>query len=153
MNFELEDIKPEHFDEITSQSSQIYYKEVLEKNPKHKYLVCQHSIGKTGRLDGVIIGICGITQITSYMGEGWAYFADIMPKGSIKVIKEIRKFIQAQKHIRRIQCTVDIQNFNALKYARVLGFKPEGILKAYGPNGHDHVMFTIINRSLEWEAQ
>ena len=153
MNFELEDIKPEHFDEIISQSSQIYFKELLDKSPRYKYAICQNSIGKTGRLDGVIIGICGITQISSYLGEGWAYFADIMPKGSIKVIKEIRKFIQAQKHIRRIQCTVDICNYNALKYARVLGFKPESILRAYGPEGHDHVMFTIINRNLEWEAQ
>lgn len=153
MEFNLEDIKPEHFDEIAGQPSQAIFKKILERSPRYKYAICQNSIGKTGRLDGVIIGICGITQIASYLGEGWAYFADTMPKGSIKVIKEIRKFIQAQKHIRRIQCTVDIHNFSALKYARVLGFKPEGILRAFGPDGHDHVMFTIINRNLEWEAQ
>ena len=153
MQFELENIKPEHLDEIAAQSSQVYFKDLLEQNPSYKHAICQNSIGKTGRLDGVIIGICGITQVASYLGEGWAYFADTMPKGSIKVIKEIRKFIQAQKHIRRIQCTVDICNFNALKYARVLGFKPEGILRAFGPEGHDHVMFTIINRNLEWEIQ
>ena len=153
MNFTLENIKPEHFDEIKGQASQEFFKNLLLRNPEYKYAICQNSIGKTGRLDGVIIGICGITQISSYLGEGWAYFADTMPRGSIKVLKEIRKFIQAQKHIRRIQCTVDIHNHRALKYAEALGFKAEGILRAYGPEGHDHVMFTIINRSLEWEIQ
>ena len=74
MNFELEDIKPEHFDEINGQISQEYFKNLIEKQPK-------------------------------------------------------------------------------FKYAKVLGFKPESILKSYGPDGHDHVIFTIINRSLEWETQ
>lgn len=151
MTFSIENTKPEDFDEIIGQDSQAYFSTMLKQMPKYKQTLCQNSLTKTGRLDGVIIGICGIIQITDYLGEGWAYFANTMPKGSIKVIKEIRSFLQSQKHIRRIQCTVDSHNFKALKYAQVLGFKPESILQSFGPEGHDHVMFTIINRSLKWE--
>ena len=153
MKFELEDIKPEHFDEIIGQPNQSYFKDFLNANPSYKYKVCQNSIGKAGRLDGVIIGICGVTQITSYLGEGWAYFSEELPKTSIKVIKSIRNFLKEQKHIRRIQCTVDVYNYSAIRFAEVVGFKPEAILKSFGPDGHDHIMFTIINRSLDWETK
>lgn len=151
MEFTVEDTKPEHFNEIISQANQVYFRDMLEKTPKYKEIICQAGTSKTGRLDGVIIGICGIIQITEYLGEGWAYFANTMPRASIRVIKEIKKFLQTQRYLRRIQCTVDAHNFNALKYAKALGFKPESILQAFGPEGHDHVMFTIINRNLEWE--
>ena len=150
---ELEDLKPEHFDEIIAQKSQVYFKKFLETHPKYKTDVCLHSIGKTGRLDGVIIGICGLTKVTDYMSEGWAYFSESLPKMSLSVVREIRKFINAQKHIRRIQCTVDVYNTKAVKFAEALGFKPESILKSYGPEGHDHIMFTIIHRSLDWEVK
>ena len=38
-------------------------------------------------------------------------------------------------------------------FAEVLGFKPEGILQSYGPDGHDHLMMTIIRRNLNWEIK
>lgn len=150
--FELERLKPEHFDEIIAQDSQSYFRDILIKHPEYKKSICQQSIGRTGRLDGVIIGICGITRITDYLGEGWAYFSPELKNGSISVIKAIRKFIQGQKHMRRIQCTVDVCNTKAIKFAETLGFKPESILKCYGQNGNDHIMFTIINRNLDWEV-
>lgn len=151
--FELEKLRPEHFDEIEAQSSQEYFKNTLIKHPEFKTMICQQSIGRAGRLDGVIIAICGITRVADYLGEGWAYFSPELPKAPIKVIKEIKKFIQGQKHMRRIQCTVDIYNTKAIRFAEALGFKPEGILQSYGPDGHDHIMFTIINRNLDWEVK
>ena len=151
--FELETLKPEHFDEIVAQESQSYFKDYLIEHPEYKQIACKQSIGRTGRLDGVIIGICGIIKITDYLGEGWAYFSTDLNKVPIRVIKEIRKFLKAQKHIRRIQCTVDVYNANAIKFAEILGFKYEGILQSYGPDGHDHAMFTIINRNLDWEVK
>lgn len=151
--FELERIRPEHFDEIKGQESQIYFSNLLLKHPEYKEMICKQSIGRAGRLDGDIIAICGITCVTEYLGEGWAYFSKDLPKGLIKVIKAIKKFINSQKQFRRIQCTVDVHNTQAIRFAEVLGFKFESILKSYGPDGHDHAMFTIIRRNLDWEVQ
>lgn len=153
MTFELERIRPSHFDEIKGQKSQVYFSSLLEQHPEYKEMICKQSTGRAGRLDGVIIAICGITKVTEYMGEGWAYFAEDLPKGSKSVIREIKKFIESQKQYRRIQCTVDVHNTKAVRFAEVLGFKPESILRSYGPEGHDHVMFTIIRRNLDWEVQ
>lgn len=153
MKFELERIRPSHFDEIKGQKSQIYFSNLLIDHPEYKEMICKQSIGRAGRLDGDIIAVCGITQVTEYLGEGWAYFSDDLPKGAISVIKAIKEFINAQKQFRRIQCTVDVYNTKAVRFAETLGFKPEGILRCYGPDGHDHIMFTIINRSLDWEIQ
>ena len=149
----LEDLKPEHFNEITGQASQDYFREVIIKHPEYKEMICRQSIGCTGFLDNKIIGICGITRLTDYLGEGWAYFSEDIAKAPMAVIKAIKNFLNKQKHIRRIQCTVDVYNYKAIKFAKALGFKPEGILQAYGPEGHDHMMFTIIHRSLDWEVK
>lgn len=151
--FTVEPIKPEHFDEIVAQESQTYFRDLLKANPEYKYATCQQSVGRTGRLDGDIIAICGIIKIADYLGEGWAYFSPKINKVPLTLVKEIKKFLQGQKHMRRIQCTVDVHNYKAIKFAKALGFKFEGILRSYGPEGHDHAMFTIINRSLGWEVQ
>lgn len=151
--FELERIRPSHFDEIKGQKSQIYFSNLLLEHPEYKEVICKQSIGRAGRLDGDIIAVCGITRVTEYLGEGWAYFSDDLPKGAISVIREIKKFINDQKQFRRIQCTVDIYNTKAIRFAEVLGFKFESILQSYGPEGHDHAMFTIINRNLNWEIK
>lgn len=151
--FTLEPLRPEHFDEIIGQSSQSYFKDILIAHPEYKQQIYKQSSGQTGRLDGVIIGICGITRLASYMGEGWAYFSEDLYKGQIKVIKAIKAFIDSQKQYRRIQCTVDVYNHKAIRFAEVLGFKPEGILQSYGPDGHDHLMMTIIRRNLNWEIK
>ena len=153
MTFTLEPLKPTDFDEIVCQESQIGFRDLLNTHPEFKVQLCKRCIGRTGRLDGVIIGICGISKITDYMGEGWAYFSDLVLTNPIRVVKEIRKFLKSQTHIRRIYCTVDVHNAKAIRFAETLGFKFEGILQAYGPEGHDHAMFTIINRNLEWETR
>ena len=101
--FSLEKLRPEHFDEIIAQESQTYFKELLIKHPDYENTICQQCIGRAGRLDGVIIAICGITQITEYLGEGWAYFSPDLPKGAIRVVKEIKKFIRQRARRRRIQ--------------------------------------------------
>lgn len=151
--FELENLRPEHFDEIIGQKSQAYFGEILAAHPEYKEQIYKQSSGQAGRLDGVIIAVCGITKLTSYMGEGWAYFSEDLCKGKIQVIKAIKAFIDSQKQYRRIHCTVDVYNHKAIRFAKVLGFKPEGILQSYGPEGHDHMMFTIIRRNLDWETK
>lgn len=151
--FELEKLRPEHFDEIIGQESQSYFRDILRQHPEYKEQIYRQSSGQAGRLDGVIIAVCGITKLASYMGEGWAYFSEDLPKGKIQVIKAIKAFIDSQKQYRRIQCTVDVYNHKAIRFAKCLGFKPEGILQSYGPEGHDYMMFTIIRRNLDWDLK
>ena len=102
MNYELERIRPSHFDEIKGQASQAYFGTLLEQHPEYKEMICKQSTGRAARLDGVIIAICGITKVTEYMGEGWAYFAEDLPKGAKSVIRDIKAFIHAQKQYRII---------------------------------------------------
>lgn len=151
--FELEKLRPEHFDEIIGQESQAYFRDLLLEHPEYKEQIYKQSSGQTGRLDGVIIGICGIMKLADYMGEGWAYFSKDVSKCSKSVVKAIKAFIASQKQYRRIHCTVDVYNHKAIRFAKVLGFKPEGILQSYGPDGHDHMMFTIIRHNLDWEVK
>jgi hypothetical protein len=42
--------------------------------------------------------------------------------------------------IVRLQITVHSANFLALKWAKVLYFKEEGVLKKFGPDGNDFIM-------------
>lgn len=154
MNFYVEPIQASDFDKIIGQESQSFFSELLIKHPDRKHALVKTSKGRTGKLeDGTIVAICGVVEITEYLGEAWAYFSDDILKTKLSIVKAIKKFLKEQKHIRRIQATVDVMNPKAIRFAKAVGFKAESILKSYGPDGHDHIMFTIINRSLEWEVK
>lgn len=47
---------------------------------------------------------------------------------------------------RRIEATVSAHFSQAKKLVEMLGFEFEGVLKAYGPNGDDFLMFARVNR-------
>jgi len=46
--------------------------------------------------------------------------------------------------LRRLQITVDERNIVAIRWARMLKFSREGVLRKYGPSGVDYLMMSRI---------
>jgi len=46
--------------------------------------------------------------------------------------------------LRRLQITVDERNIVAIRWARMLKFSREGVLRKYGPGGVDYLMMSRI---------
>ena len=58
-----------------------------------------------------------------------------------------RRFFEVQADafgLRRIQMHVHNDAVTAVRFARALEFRPEGLLKHYGPNGEDMILLARL---------
>ena len=49
-------------------------------------------------------------------------------------------------NIKRLQTSVKADCEMAIRFAKWLGLKPEGVMKSYGPAGEDFIRFARIER-------
>ena len=101
--------------------------------------------------DGECVGVAGVRQINLKTYEGWA----ILSKDSNKYIKSILRavdmFIKNYFEFDaadRIQATVKLSYNKGHRFAKLLGFSPEGILRNY-EYGEDYMMYARINTWLK----
>ncbi len=99
------------------------------------------------RNDGVALGCGGIEDMWTGVGEAWIILSNESMNSSLMVARNIDKklaeFADTGKY-HRIQVMV-LRGFDAaIKLARFLGFKHEGLLKQYGPEREDYHMMSIL---------
>lgn len=98
----------------------------------------------TGMVDGVPVGCCGINLFWPGVGEAWM----MLSPGVLEHKKELHWLIktniarvQKQLGLHRLQATVKADFDRGLRWMRALGFEIEGVLRGYGMDGSDYVMF------------
>jgi len=52
--------------------------------------------------------------------------------------------IATEMKLKRLQLTVNATNLVAVRWANALGFTREGVLRSYGADGADHIVFARI---------
>ena len=93
------------------------------------------------------VGCAGIMQLWHGRYVGWAFFTSDAGPHMLAATRKARQFL-AKTTARRIEITVDARFAQGLKWARALGFREETpLLRAYSPEGRDHVGFV---RLAEW---
>ena len=98
-------------------------------------------------LEGQCVGAAGIKQVTGTTVEGWAVLAEDSKKYSKSIIRAIDLFIQNyfnHNAADRFQVTVKLDFAKGHRLARILKFKPEGILHNY-EYGEDYMMYGRAN--------
>lgn len=79
--------------------------------------------------------------------EGWMITSDKLPRfGKEVTVRVIRKIEEVEKmfSLRRLQMTVRADFEIGQNWAAKLGFKREGILKKFGPEGCDYIMYARV---------
>lgn len=97
--------------------------------------------------EGECVGAAGIKQITGTTVEGWAILAENSHRYSKSIIKAIDLFIKNYFECNaadRFQATVRMSFNKGHRLARILKFKPEGILHNY-EYGEDYMMYGRVN--------
>lgn len=95
--------------------------------------------------DDKIIGVGDVT----HMWEGryilWFYAgADIEKKDWLPFLRKFTDTLVQRKDIKRVQCSVDACYQQAIRMAQLIGFKCEGLMKSYLPNGNDAYLFAWV---------
>ncbi|MGA1762773.1 MAG: hypothetical protein ACO397_06220 [Gammaproteobacteria bacterium] len=110
-----------------------------------------HNASYTGLYFGSPVVSFGLLNIFPGVAEAW-----LIPSKELNLLKVALPFHKATKaffanafrlfNLRRIQCTVDISNKDALKWIETMLFTREGIMKKFGPEGTDYVMYSRIKQ-------
>ncbi len=100
-------------------------------------------------VDDEIVLCGGIMLIEWGRGEAWTLFADSFKKYPIacfRACKYVIDKVSKANHLRRVQAIVPPGLNGGRQFAERLGFEKEGLLRSFGPNGEDYLMFSKITK-------
>lgn len=153
MRCEVRQFRPEDAEEINLQPGQaqteyhgISNREVWEQISKHG-----HSF--TAMRDGKILGAVGLMPQWPGLAIAWSLLSDKIGAGDmVWITKRVVAFldaIQAGPGYRRIQMATATGFPAASRWARILGFEQESVLRAYGHDGRDFLMYVRIRPEIK----
>jgi RimJ/RimL family protein N-acetyltransferase len=102
--------------------------------------------------DGVLVGVGGMVLHWEGMAEFWLILTDQCRKDGVygilalSAIKEKVDYLIETNNIIRAQATVRTDFPEAVKMIEYLGFKDEGLMEYYAPDGHDVFRYARITR-------
>ena len=136
-----------HADQILEQGLN---SEALELKPEHRkyaYFLKEIGMSFTGLVNDKPIAAGGVFHLWDGVAEGWVLATKDIYKYPVFCAKHIKQrteiILQANK-IKRLQTSVKANCDVALRFAKWLGLKEEGLMKQYGPDGSDFIRFARI---------
>ena len=97
--------------------------------------------------EGRIVCSAGIFDIWKGVGEAWLLGSSVLNEKGMSLTRLLSKRFQIiikTKKYQRIQCVVHNEWESSRKFVELLGFKNEGLMCKYGPDGLDYIRYAII---------
>ncbi len=94
----------------------------------------------------------GIVILWNGVGEAWTLMSERVREYPLAVVKTIRFCIDEavrSYQLRRVQATVKKHDDRAIALLHAVGFKIEGLMEQYGPDGEDYYM---VRRLIPWKS-
>lgn len=127
----------------------------LELQPSQQYLVemglldvdltelSEHALAWVIEEDGEIFVIAGLAPQWENRALIWSYVSKNAGRHFRKIHKIANRFLD-QADYRRIEATVDVGFEAGVRWIEMLGFKYEGYMKAYRPDGADMLLYARV---------
>lgn len=93
--------------------------------------------------DGQVIAVAGAFPQWEGRVKGWALLSHDAGRYMLRLTRAIRRWLDACP-ARRVEIDVDARWDCAVLWAHLLGFKHEGTMRAYAPDGSDAHLFARI---------
>ena len=97
--------------------------------------------------DGHLVSAAGIYKVWDGVGEAWLLPSSRMLASPRRTIKAVRSFlddISEREGFRRVQATTHADFTRGRRFLEWLGFQNEGVLRGYGPDGSDHIIYARV---------
>lgn len=94
-----------------------------------------------------LLVIGGVSVHHAGVGTIWALTSDDMAGCGLALTKQLKRFIEDGARVmklHRLSMTVKADYDQGLRWARLLGFTPEGILRQYGMDKTDYVQMVRL---------
>lgn len=148
---EVVPFEPEHIFGMKPLIKDKYLEQALQ-NMEYLQSLKKYGVAYSGfTKDGVCVGAAGVRQINLKTFEGWAILSEDSHKNIKSIIRAVDLFIQNYFQFDvadRFQATVRLSYEKGHRFAKLLKFEPEGILKNYEDN-EDFMMYARVNSWLK----
>jgi len=146
-NIEFIPFENEHAEFILDQGLNSKLLELKPEHRKYAYYLKEIGMSFTGMLNNKPIAAGGVFPLWNGVAEGWVLATEEINKYPItfsKVIKLRCDMLLKNNSIKRFQTSVKADCDVAIRFAKFLGLKEEGLMKNYGPDGADFYRFARI---------
>lgn len=123
----------------------------LSDNPMHLAIAADMASmgpGETLLEGGQPVAAAGLARIWPGVAEGWLLARpDLTPRQRLTVARTVARRLPAvlrDQGVRRFQASVRLGAERAAHLVEWLGLTPEGIMRAYGPDGADHIRYAWV---------
>lgn len=111
--------------------------------------LAQFGVAWTALRGEEILCCSGFREIYAGHGVAWAAFADPAVIGALaggRITRFARETLDAQLGARfhRIEALVEADNDRAITWARRIGLEPAAVLRKYGAEARDHILFERV---------
>lgn len=134
-------VTEEHLNRIQDEEIRTLLRSLTEDQKKHAYAI---------ELDGKPVAIGALNVARQGVGMAWLLQMNqsAIPKDkALVVVREIKKQLKRvakQEELFRIQATCVADDTRGGRFLQTLGFQAEGVLRQYGPDKEDHIMWSTI---------
>lgn len=136
---EVVKFKPAHLDELRLQPAQEYLSAFVGR-PGYGQELVEAGPCYTVRRDGRIICCAGVVNLWTGRASAWALLSWDAGKSMMGLHREVLKFLD-RCEIRRVEAYVYPGFEPGHRWARMLGFEFEGLMRAFGHDGGDMAMY------------
>ena len=112
------------------------------KESREMFANYKNAVGYTAFHDGTIVALGGVHIMWEGVAEGWFIMSKNAYQLPISMARATANLIDSfynDNKLVRIQASVNVNDNKSISFAIWLGFKEEGVMKQYGPNGDDYI--------------
>lgn len=94
-----------------------------------------------------VVACAGVSLFWEGVGQLWMRVSDLSEQYPHALAKRAKTFVgmaESSLNLRRLQAVVLAENEVARRFICWLGFQAEGLLRNYGPEGADYIMFAKV---------
>jgi len=136
-----------HAEQILEQGLNSEFLELKPEHRKYAYFLKEVGMSFTGLVNNKPIAAGGVFYLWDGVAEGWVLATKEIYKYPIFCAKHIKRrteIIIKANNIKRLQTSVKADCDVAVRFAKWMGLKEEGLMKSYGPDGSDFIRFAKV---------
>ena len=141
---EVIEFEPRHFTDLILQDAQALAQPLLMTD-EYAEMLMDGGPHFSALVDGIVIGCAGVlvADAEPHRGVAWALIAEDIGKDLYHMHKAVKRFLEGTPIIR-VEMSVNYNFDPGHRWARMLGFKAEGVMRKYYPDGSDAIMYARV---------
>lgn len=134
--------QPEHLSQLMLQPSQVYMQPMLANTLYGKYLF-DAGPAYSCVIDDMVLACAGLIPQWENRTMAWALIASEAGKHFVSIHRAVKRTF-AMHPYRRIETTVNVGFEEGYRWANLLGFEREGLMRKYLPDGGDCYLYARV---------